>query len=64
MIYEWYAGDEPESIRQITLKLTQVGIPTPSEAMYANTDRDTTNHWNSAAVGKILSRELYAGRWH
>jgi len=65
MIYDLYTADEPMPIRQITLKLTQMGTLTPDESMHAiDDDHPRNDHWNSATVGRILKRELYCGTWH
>lgn len=63
MIYELYTGAAPLSIAKITRRLTQDGIPTPSQSMRTKSNHLRAKHWNTYAVYKFLSNETYAGMW-
>jgi site-specific DNA recombinase len=67
-MFHWYTvGDETGrklSMREITLKLDEMGAPTPAqrdEKVFKLRDRDA---WAYSSVRKMLQNEAYAGRYY
>lgn len=53
-IYNWYVNDNM-TIREIGTKLFSSGVPPK---------RSITNNWSASSIGKILSSEIYIGRYY
>ncbi len=64
----WYIrGDEdgkPLSIRQITDKLSKMGVPTRGDKGTHTNKKQAAGVWNRRTVHDILKNETYAGKWH
>jgi site-specific DNA recombinase len=67
-IVRWYIyGDETGvllSIRQITNKLTEMGVPTRGDQGTHTYKKQGAGVWNRSTVHDILINETYAGKWH
>jgi site-specific DNA recombinase len=68
LIVRWYIyGDETGallSIRQITTKLTEMGVPTRGDQGTHTFKKMGAGVWNRRTVHDILTNETYAGKWH
>jgi site-specific DNA recombinase len=68
MVYDWFLignGDEkPLSIRAISLKLTELGIPTRGDKVKHVAKKFGHGVWQAAMVTHILKNETYTGTWH
>lgn len=63
MIFDWYAAGE--TIRYIARRLTQMGIPTPSDKAGKSVPKKRgACQWGPSSVNNILNREAYIGTWY
>ncbi len=68
LIFTWYVhGDgnsKPLTIWQICCRLTELGMPTPSQIMGRRHNRKRENHiWSFPTVSNFLTNETYMGIW-
>jgi len=68
LVYEWYLiGDEtgfPLSMNAITVKLTNLRIPTRGDKFSYVAKKRDPGVWSSPMVRHILRNETYTGTWH
>jgi len=68
LVYEWYLiGDEtgfPQSMNAITVKLTDLRIPTRGDKFSHVAKKRDPGVWSSPMVRHILRNETYTGTWH
>jgi site-specific DNA recombinase len=67
LIFEWYTGSENLGALAIAARLTELGVPTPTD-----TDKGRSRGgrkrpyatWGASTVANILNNQTYAGVWH
>lgn len=66
LIYEWYAGPEPITLREIVRRLSEMKIPTPADtkAHRRVKKQKAFGQWSKSTLHVILKSETYAGTWH
>ncbi len=65
LVYQWYAeGDEvgrKASERGIALRLSELGVPTPSESKQLKRRQRLAGVWSPSSIHWILTSEVYCG---
>lgn len=68
MVYQWYVYGDGEngtlSIRGISIRLTELGVPTRGDRVSHVAKKRATTVWSSAMIRHILLNETYTGVWH
>ncbi len=68
LVYQWYlfgnGNGQPLSMNAITVKLTELRIPTRGDKISHVAKKRAPGVWSSPMVRHILRNETYTGTWH